>query len=240
MRRSAAALLARPHAPPAPPPTEGLEAVRATAAAAMRAVDDKLAAVRAAVLDGRVAQPAGPGPMRARTAGRGCVDPAPTPCCAAASPPQTRTPPSPPSPEETPTAPSSRPRPAAHGGWARRRGIAPAHRSCSRSPSPRSKALRRKRRRGSLPARTVASRGAEAETAAAEAATATVAKDPRPELPASTSLGGGGSCRRPSAGGGCAFRPQARTLLPARTTPAARALPCRIRVGGPTGRQMGQ
>ena len=71
MRRSAAALLARPHAPPAPPPTEGLEAVRATAAAARRAVDDKLAAVRAAVLDGRVAQPAGPGPMAGAHGGAG-------------------------------------------------------------------------------------------------------------------------------------------------------------------------
>jgi hypothetical protein len=48
MRRSAAALLARP-APPSSPAPEGLEAVQAAAAEAMRAVEWKFAAVRAAV-----------------------------------------------------------------------------------------------------------------------------------------------------------------------------------------------
>ena len=57
MRRSAAALLARSPAPPPTPPPEGLEAVRAAAAAAMQAVDAKLAAVRSAVSGGRAAAP---------------------------------------------------------------------------------------------------------------------------------------------------------------------------------------
>ena len=71
MRRSAAALLARPPPLPAPPPPEGLEAVRAAAEEEMRAVDDKLAAVRAAVSGGRIAQLAGPGRVSAVQGGAG-------------------------------------------------------------------------------------------------------------------------------------------------------------------------
>ena len=52
MRRSAAALLARPSPAPPPPPLVGLEAVRAAAAAAMLEVDVKLSAVLAAVSGG--------------------------------------------------------------------------------------------------------------------------------------------------------------------------------------------
>ncbi len=49
MRRSAAALLTRPASPPPSPAPEGLVAVQAAVAAAMRAVDRKFAAVHAAV-----------------------------------------------------------------------------------------------------------------------------------------------------------------------------------------------
>ena len=65
MRRSAAALLAHPPPLPAPPPPEGLEAVRAAATKALRAVDEKLAAVRAAVSGDRVAQLPGQEPVSA-------------------------------------------------------------------------------------------------------------------------------------------------------------------------------
>ena len=71
MRRSAAALLARPPPLPAPPPPEGLEAVRAATAEEMRAVDDKLAAVRAAVSGGSILQLAGPGRVSAVHCGAG-------------------------------------------------------------------------------------------------------------------------------------------------------------------------
>ena len=49
MRRSAAALLAKPPPPSTAPAPEGLEAVRAAAAEAMRAVERKFAAVQGAV-----------------------------------------------------------------------------------------------------------------------------------------------------------------------------------------------
>ena len=62
MRRSAAALLARTPAPPPTPTPEGLEGVRAAAAAAMQAVDAKLAAVRFTVSGGRAAAPVVPRP----------------------------------------------------------------------------------------------------------------------------------------------------------------------------------
>ena len=62
MRRSAAALLARTPAPPPTPTPEGLEGVRAAAAAAMQAVDAKLAAVRFTVSGGRAAAPVVPLP----------------------------------------------------------------------------------------------------------------------------------------------------------------------------------
>ena len=62
MRRSAAALLARPAAASIPPKVEGVEDVRAAVAATMLAIDSKLAAVRAAVAGGPVAPAAGPPP----------------------------------------------------------------------------------------------------------------------------------------------------------------------------------
>ena len=71
MRRSAAALLARSRdpAPSLPPPPKGLEAVKAAATAAVRAVDAKLAAVRAAVSGGRVTNQLGSGSAAARDGG---------------------------------------------------------------------------------------------------------------------------------------------------------------------------
>ena len=77
MRRSAAALLARQPAPSSPQP-EGLDAVRAAAAAAMLAVDAKLAAVRASVsgLTDRVAAASAPALPRRSSAPNlpGCTD----------------------------------------------------------------------------------------------------------------------------------------------------------------------
>ena len=63
MRRSAAALLARWHDPALSllSPPKGLEAVKAAATAAVRAVDAKLAAVRASVAGGRVTHQPGSG-----------------------------------------------------------------------------------------------------------------------------------------------------------------------------------
>jgi hypothetical protein len=58
MRRSAAALLARPPPAPSSAAPEGLEAVQAAAAEAMRAVERKFAAVRAAVPSLVLAAPA--------------------------------------------------------------------------------------------------------------------------------------------------------------------------------------
>ena len=63
MRRSAAALLARPAAASTPPKVEGVEDVRAAVTATMLAIDSKLAAVRAAVAGGPVAPAAGPPPI---------------------------------------------------------------------------------------------------------------------------------------------------------------------------------
>ena len=62
MRRSAAAFLGRPAAASTQAPLEGVEAVRAAAAAAVLAVDSKLAAVRATVSGGHVAPAADPPP----------------------------------------------------------------------------------------------------------------------------------------------------------------------------------
>ena len=78
MRRSAAALLARPSPAPPPPPPMGLEAVRAAAAAAMLEVDAKLSAVRAAVSGGLNATAAplpccGPLPAAHHAAGAGLL-----------------------------------------------------------------------------------------------------------------------------------------------------------------------
>ena len=72
MRRSAAALLARSHnpAPSLPPHPKGLEAVKAAATAAVRAVDAKLAAVRATVAGGRVTYQPGSGSAAAARHGR--------------------------------------------------------------------------------------------------------------------------------------------------------------------------
>ena len=63
MRRSAAALLARPAAASIPHTLEGVEDVRAAVTATMLAIDSKLAAVRAAVAGGPVAPAAGPPPI---------------------------------------------------------------------------------------------------------------------------------------------------------------------------------
>ena len=96
MRRSAAALLARTPAPPPTPTPEGLEGVRAAAAAAMQAVDAKLAAVRFTVSGGRAAAPVVPLPGSAQCRPcRACGAPAPSPsfsgvCWAASQPPRSR------------------------------------------------------------------------------------------------------------------------------------------------------
>ena len=146
MRRSAAALLARSHnpAPSLPPHPKGLEAVKAAATAAVRAVDAKLAAVRATVAGGRATHQPGSGATAAARHGGLCVAPAPTRSCSTGQ----QTTPLPP----TPLPPSclflptmALPPPRNRGGA--RRGARPVRPSCRhRRPSDwRRWALRRTR-----------------------------------------------------------------------------------------------